>query len=972
MTAPRILVVEDNPLTRKMLRVTLETDGYAVSEAADGRAALAALEQAVPALILQDLILPDMNGFELIRQLRGRGAIDLPILALSGFSSRVEGARGAEAGFTRLLLKPVEPSQLLEVIRMYLPRPRELSPAAAASSVLVVDEDRVQRELTRLQLAQLGFDVSVAATSAEALRKARACPPDVVLADVLLPGVDGFQLCFQMRKEPALARVPVVLASAWYQTSADRELAARVGASSLVRKSPDLQGIPQALRAAVEQGAARPTGELDPSVRLEHAQAVLRQLQRQVTLRSDLARRCTLQAAQLSLLGGVADALALEADADSALRDVLAATLDAAGISKGALFLQQEGEGIRLRHAIGFTGEASAELSGFFGYRSVLEDVVQRQATLSLPSTFFPESIAREILECVDAVTAQIVPLVSDGRGVGAMVLCAKQTDVTSADSIAFARAMGNQLAQSLDLARSFARLTASERRYRAVTEAAHEAISILTPEGVIQEVNPSFEAALGLPRERILGRRFRDFAAPGHDLEQRAAELGQPREQHGTGNLLTPGECGRSAPLSLQRADGSIVLMEFTSRWLELGSERLVVCIGRDVTDRVQTQAQLMFSERMASIGSLAAGVAHEINNPLAATVSSLEFALERVTKLAQASGRRELVELLEPLQDASAGVQRVRTIVRDLKIFSRAEEDHHGPVDVQRVLDSSLRMAWNEVRHRAQLVRQYEAVPPVEANESRLGQVFLNLLINAVQALPDGHADQNQIRVRTYLDGEGRVVAEVEDTGPGIPPEVLARLFTPFFTTKPRGVGTGLGLSICQRIVSSFGGELRVRSTVGKGACFSVVLLSTAPRPDTAASMLPAGLAAQRRARILVVDDDPMSAGAVVRALSEEHEVIACEDADTALSRLLERQGPRERYDVILCDLMMPVKTGVEFYADVSARLPDYAGRIIFLTGGAFTMKAREFLERVSNLRLEKPFDTATLRGLVNAQLH
>ncbi|MEY2935771.1 MAG: hypothetical protein RL033_6520 [Pseudomonadota bacterium] len=956
MSGLRILVVEDNPLTRKMLRITLETDGYTVTEAGDGRSALAAMEQGTPALVLQDLILPDMNGFELIRQLRSRGGDAIPILALSGFLSRVEEARGAEAGFTALLLKPIEPSQLLEVIRLYLPEQREPAPTASGLRVLVVDDDLVQLKLTRLQLTQLGFEVSVASASTEALRLARADPPDVVLADVLMPEVDGFQLCCLMRKDPALSRLPLVLASAWYETTADRELAARVGANALVRKTPDLQGIPQALRAAAKQGAARQTGELDVAVRLEHAQAVLRQLQRQVTLRSDLTRRCTLQAAQISLLGGVADALAFNADAESALRDVLAATLDAAGISKGALFLLKEGDGTLLRHAIGFTDGERTGLTQFFGHFGILEDAVQRQATLSIPSSLFPDGIGRELLERMDVASAQIVPLVSDGRGVGAMVLCAKHTDVTSEDSIAFARAMGNQLAQSLDLAKSFARLTASERRYRAVTEAAHEAISILTPEGVIQEVNPSFEAALGLPRERILGRHLRDFVPVGN---------------YGPSSLEGADGPG-AAPLSLERADGSIVLMEFTSRWLDLGGERLVVSIGRDVTDRVKTQAQLMFSDRMASIGSLAAGVAHEINNPLTATVASLEFALERLTLLAQKTQEPELLELLELLEDASAGAQRVRTIVRDLKIFSRAEEDNRGPVDVQRVLDSSLRMAWNEIRHRAQLVREYEAVPPVEANESRLGQVFLNLIVNAVQCLPDGYADKNQIRVRTFLDVAGRVVMEVEDTGPGIPPEVLARLFTPFFTTKPRGVGTGLGLSICQRIVGSFGGEMRVRSTVGKGTCFSVILLATTQRIDTRTS-LPPSLGASRRARVLVVDDDPMSAGAVVRALADEHEVTAFEDADTALTHLLQTQrsqGPS--FDVILCDLMMPVKTGVEFFADVSSQLPEYAERIIFLTGGAFTVKAREFLDRVSNPRLEKPFDMATLRGLVNSQLH
>jgi PAS domain S-box-containing protein len=955
MSALRILVVEDNPLTRKMLRITLESEGYTVIEAADGRAALAVLEREKPALILQDLVLPDMNGFELLRQLRQLGGEATPIIALTGFLSRIEEARGAEVGFTALLLKPVEPSHLLEFIRPYLPNVPAIMPSTQGCRVLVVDDDPVQLKLTRLHLTQLGFDVVLAASSSEALRTARVQLPDVVLADVLMPDFDGFQLCFQVRKDPALYRLPVILASAWYETSADRELATRVGANALVRKTPDLQGVPEAIRAAMKQGAPRLTEELDATVRLDHAQAVVRQLQRQVNLRSDLTRRCTLQAAQISLLSGVADALAFNVDADAALRDVLAATLDAAGISKGALFLETEGGGMALRHAIGFTAAERTGLLGFFGHPRILQDAVFRQATVSIPSAPLEEGLGREILAQVDAASAQIVPLVSDGRGVGAMVLCAKYTDVTNDDSIAFARAMGNQLAQSLDLAKSFARLTASERRYRAVTEAAHEAISILTPDGIIQECNPSFEVALGLPRESIVGHRIEDFTPAGH--EQDSGKSLEASREAGAG----------PAPIALLRSDGATVLMEFTSRSVDLGAEQFSVSIGRDVTERVKTQAQLMFSDRMASIGSLAAGVAHEINNPLTATVASLEFALERVAELARKYGADEVAELDELLRDASAGAQCVRTIVRDLKIFSRAEEDNRGPVDLQRVLESSVRMAWNEIRHRAQLVREFESVPAVEANESRLGQVFLNLIVNAVQALPDGYADKNRIWIRTRVEPSGRVLAEVEDTGPGIPAEVLQRLFTPFFTTKPRGVGTGLGLSICRRIVKSFGGEITVDSEVGRGTRFSVSLLASERVADARSTAPLRVTRVGRRGRVLVVDDDAMSATAVSRGLTPEHDVVLSDDADAALGRIL--QG--ERFDAIICDLMMPVKTGVEFFADISAQAPEFAGRIIFLTGGAFTVKAREFLDRVPNSRLEKPFDLPALRALVNAQM-
>jgi PAS domain S-box-containing protein len=961
MSPPRVLVVEDNPLTRKMLRLTLETEGYAVVEAGDGRAALAAAAAERPALVLQDLVLPDMNGFELVRQLRVLAGPSVPILALSGFLNRVDEARSSEAGFNALLVKPVEPSRLVEVIRPYFPQLPSATSVGKGCRVLVVDDDLVQLKLTRLQLTQLGFEVIPASSARDALHLAHSRAPDVVLSDVLMPELDGFQLCFEIRKDARLSRLPVVLASAWYETAADRKLAERVGATGLVQKTPDLKGVPAALLAAVlaSPGKGAPSfGGYEPAVevRLEHAQAVVRQLERQVALSADLSRRCTLQAAQISLLSGVADALALNSDAEKALRDVLAATLDAAGISKGALYLHGDGDTLRLRHAIGFAPEDGPELAHFFGNLGLLEDAARRQATVSVRASSPPPDGARmALLSRLDAASCQLVPLISDGRGVGVMVLCARHTDVTNEDSIAFARAMGNQLAQSLELARSFARLAGSERRYRAVTEAAHDAISLLTPEGVIQEVNTSFEAALGLPREQIVGRRIRDFVAAGHVEESgmTAADSGPDSSANG------------APPLSLAKSDGSIVLMEFTSRSVDVGGERLIVSIGRDVTERIKTQAQLMFSDRMASIGALAAGVAHEINNPLTATVANLECALDKLGTMAHVLPSHELDDFREMLRDASEGAECVRTIVRDLKIFSRAEEDNRGPVEVQRVIESSLRMAWNEIRHRAELVRDYWPVPPVEANESRLGQVFLNLIVNAAQALPDGYADQHEIRVRTRLDAAGRVVAEIEDTGPGIPPEIMPRLFTPFFTTKPRGLGTGLGLSICKRIVTSFGGDISVETEVGRGTVFRVTLdpaerrSSTRPPPMSRVPMAP------RRGRVLVVDDDERSALAVSRALSIEHDVALTNGADEALARIAD-EG--DRFDVIICDMMMPVKTGVEFFTDLAHRVPEQEKRILFLTGGAFTVKAREFLDQVPNPRLEKPFDVLTLRAMVN----
>jgi len=274
---------------------------------------------------------------------------------------------------------------------------------------------------------------------------------------------------------------------------------------------------------------------------------------------------------------------------------------------------------------------------------------------------------------------------------------------------------------------------------------------------------------------------------------------------------------------------------------------------------------------------------------------------------------------------------------------------------------------MARNEIQHRALLVTNYGKVPPVNANESRLGQVFLNLIMNAAQAIPEGHADTNQIDVTTSTDSSGRVAVEIRDSGAGISPSALKSLFTPFFTTKPAGVGTGLGLAICRRIVTGLGGEITVDSKVGQGTCFKVFFPAALGRARE--SVAPPAIApAARPGRVLLVDDDVMIGRLVRRVLSDEHEVEVLTSAREALALIA--QG--SRFDVILCDMMMPVVTGMDFHDELRKTTPEQVDRVVYLTGGAFTPRAREFLDHVSNARLEKPFRTDALRHVVNERIH
>ncbi len=238
------------------------------------------------------------------------------------------------------------------------------------------------------------------------------------------------------------------------------------------------------------------------------------------------------------------------------------------------------------------------------------------------------------------------------------------------------------------------------------------------------------------------------------------------------------------------------------------------------------EAQEQLLFADRLASVGRLAAGVAHEINNPLSFILSNLRFARGELRDLVSAPSEEDRQELLSALDEAHEGAERVRFIVQDLKTLSRPDDVALSAVSLESVVRSAAKMAHHEVRDRARLVQECDGVPPVRANAARLGQVFLNLFLNAAHAIDPGRERENEIRVVARVSSPGRVTVEVRDTGSGIPAEHLGRVFEPFFTTKPIGMGTGLGLPVCHRIITALGGEIRVESEVGRGTTFFITL--------------------------------------------------------------------------------------------------------------------------------------------------
>jgi CheY-like chemotaxis protein/two-component sensor histidine kinase len=342
---------------------------------------------------------------------------------------------------------------------------------------------------------------------------------------------------------------------------------------------------------------------------------------------------------------------------------------------------------------------------------------------------------------------------------------------------------------------------------------------------------------------------------------------------------------------------------------------------------------------------------------------MGNLELLARELPEVLAGSSRFPPSELYAIVNDARDGAIRVSTIVRELRSLSRSDESSKGPITLEPVLASCIKMVGNELRHRARVVQDIAPdLPAVDGNASRIGQVFLNLLVNAAHAVPEGRADANSIRVRAFGEGKG-VVVEISDTGVGIPPQLMSRIFDPFFTTKPIGQGTGLGLAISHEIVRSLGGSISVESTLGVGTTFRVVLpaaarSSSAADPGAAPRRMPSDI------RVLLIDDEAAVGRAICALLAPEIEVTHVTRAVDALERL----DAGDRYDVVLCDLMMPDMSGIELFVELRAKHPALARKVVFLTGGAFTEQASEFLSRTEHPPIEKPFTEAALRAAID----
>jgi len=497
------------------------------------------------------------------------------------------------------------------------------------------------------------------------------------------------------------------------------------------------------------------------------------------------------------------------------------------------------------------------------------------------------------------------------------------------------------------------------ERWFATTLRSIGDAVISTDAEGCITLMNPMAESMTGFQTSEVRGKRLSEILRLVDETTQEAVE--DPVAQ-----VLRAGKVLHVRGAIVARAGEQRIIADSAAPILDEAGKLLgVVVVFRDVSESRRLERRLEFAERLASVGTLAAGVAHEINNPLSFVVANVDFALRELKRAeAELAGLPWLEEVVRALSEAQIGVDRVTTIVSELRSFARPPSAPFGRVDVNRALNSALDMVAHQLG-RVRVTTTYNTVSSVLANETRLGQVFMNLLANAGQAVT-ARGDLGEIYLRTGMTDDGQVVIEVRDDGCGMAPEVVKRIFDPFFTTKEPGRGTGLGLVVCHGVVTSLGGDIEVKSKVGEGTTFFVTLPAAPPEATMNAST-PEASPSGSAVRVLLVDDEPLVRNTLSRMLARDYRIAVAHNAADALAMI----SRGDRFDVILSDVSMAGMTGIELHDTLAKTHADQAQRMVFLSGGAFTGDAIDFLRQMSQRHLEKPFALSQLRGLIQEQL-
>jgi len=532
-------------------------------------------------------------------------------------------------------------------------------------------------------------------------------------------------------------------------------------------------------------------------------------------------------------------------------------------------------------------------------------------------------------------------PIAAVGRTIGAVSLEGHGAGSLDEAALAFVRAALAQAAIALENARLVELLSSGKREWEQTVDAINQAICFIDPQGAVRRANRVFAELIKLPVTALPGRPW---------ITLLPAAWIDP-----VGRLITS---PNASPVEVRAGDRVLIVTAIGT-----GEPGAAVLLFEDQTEKRRLQDQLLQSEKMSAIGQLIAGVAHDLNNPLASVVGFADL-------LGEAEDVPERLE--EPLAVIRQEAERASGIVRNLLSFARRQEGERQLQSIRPILESTILLLKNQLmaQHVELAFTAEPGLPEVEVHANQIKQVFVNIINNAAQAIRGANISGGHITVlaKCWLDG---VAVSISDNGPGMPESVAQHVFEPFFSSKSEGEGTGLGLSICQGIVKEHGGSMTVDAGLGSGATFTVELPgASAARLATASDL--AGEAAPpadpapavtEPLRVLVVDDEPHILHYMQATLeSWGHVVVLASDGSQALKRAL-----TQPFDLIICDLRMPRLGGREMYQTLAQMHPAVAGRMVFATGDTVRGDTLQFLERLGRPFLQKPFKLDELRRVL-----
>jgi len=554
-----------------------------------------------------------------------------------------------------------------------------------------------------------------------------------------------------------------------------------------------------------------------------------------------------------------------------------------------------------------------------------------REGPLVLPSNVRAAARQRGV-DAVDPPGSWIgVPLLAAGRAIGAVSLGRDRPDAYGDNELLYATAVTAQVAVALENAHLLELLSIGKYEWEITVDSIPQAICIVDAHGTVRRGNRVFASLIDSPVTALPGRPWTALVP---------AAWAQPL----SGILAAPG----GPPVELRIGDRTFQASAFPMAMF--GGAFVLL---DEVTDKRRLQEQLIQSEKMSAIGQLIAGVAHDLNNPLASVVGFADFLSESV---------EVPPGLAEPLRVIRQEAERAANIVRNLLSFARRQEAQRQRQAVGPLLESTIALLRNEfLAHDVEVTLTVDPdAPELELNANQMRQVFLNLLSNAVHAIAStGRPGSIRVQVRPWLEG---LAVRVTDDGPGMPDPVAQRVFEPFYTTKAEGQGTGLGLSISQGIVKEHGGRITLETAPGRGATFTVELPGTAGAAPVVAAPAVTNFGSGAR-RVLVVDDEePILHYMRATLTAWGHTVEVARDGREAY-----RRATTEPFDLIICDLRMPQLGGRELYDTLAREHPDLAARVIFATGDTVRGDTLQFLEGLGRPFLHKPFALAELRRVL-----